>query len=234
MPTLAVTLTSLLTPAYTFRSTHSVTADVKAEFDEAILTTALLPASQASSGDQIAVLVDCGLPGIPNTAASDDLVGLCAGGQSPMRFWFLGEPVTSGTPTTAVTYVITDFQAGDDFTNAHDADSPDRAVTTPAGFTGMVFTADGDAVTWSNSSELRPVLGFLDAGGGPNDTVTDGDGDYVWPTYAGQADAAIRNAGDITMIAVTRENPGAVTGDDDDTDYNQTMDMRVAFYYDAN
>lgn len=70
---------------------------------------------------------------------------------------------------------------------------------------------------------------MTDVGGGPLDTLPEGNGDFVWPSYSG--DTAISttsslldlDAGDVDTITVLRTDDGTNTDD---------MELRLTVYYD--
>jgi len=225
MPTLAVTLTSLQTPAHTFRSTKSVSADVRFETDEAILASSL-PAAQGGTDTDVVVAL-----GIPNAAA--EIVGLCVGGKSPMQVDMIGPAQTSGSLVSGAWYIIHAFVAGDNFTN----------VGAGSNATGVIFRATGTTpTTWTNSSDVRRIFEITEGattraelnivGGGANDTVNDGPGDYVWPAYDGHTGPDGLGIGNLSYALVRRY--GGATPDDNATDYPGTMAMRLAVYYNGN
>lgn len=76
MPTLAATLTSISTPAHTFRATKSTNADVRVESDE-VIATASLPVADGGSDTPVRVEL-----AFPNAGA--EVVGVCLGGEAPM------------------------------------------------------------------------------------------------------------------------------------------------------
>jgi len=174
MPTLASTLTSLSTPAHTFRATKSVNADVRVESDEVILIAAL---PVAEGGSDTATILEIAAP---NAAA--EIVGICMGAEVPMVADFFKSGPTS--------------------------------------------------------------LGTIKFGGGANDTITDGLGDLVWPSYEGHAAPSatpqdldtILGGGDIIYISIKRSGvDGAIgTATDNATDYPDGQPLRIAIFYNSN
>jgi len=90
MPTLSSTLTTLSTPAHTFRATKSTSADVRVESDEAIPATSL-PVADGGTFTKVRVEL-----AFPNAAA--EVVGVCLGAQAPMKAeFFTSAAVSLGT-----------------------------------------------------------------------------------------------------------------------------------------
>jgi len=135
MPTLASTLTTLSTPAHTFRATKSVSADVRVESDEAIPATSL---PVADGGALTKVRVELAFP---NAAA--EVVGVCFGAQAPMKAEFF--------TAAAVSLGTLEFGGG----------SGDNVT---GGYGDLVWPSyDGHAAPSSTEQNLAALLGAGDA-----------------------------------------------------------------------
>lgn len=207
MPTLTATLTTLSTPAHTFRASKITPADVRIETNEVIPATTL---PTADGGTGIATLLEFAFP---NTVGK--LVGLCAGGDKLMKFHFAGAAQTAGPLVNGQTYVIHSYQTGDDFTN----------VGAGGNATGTVFTASGTTpTTWTNGSVVHEVLDTIETGG---------ETDFVWPSYEGQQTPELMNAGDVTALWVARSG-ASVSGDDTLADFPDAQPCKLSIFYNAN